>query len=210
MAAPGAFGRAQAQAWQPELGAEAGHRHGHRRYAVLPPQQLRPADRALRRQTGQCPARRRHDGPHQRLGLAKLLLFDATGGTESTIGIRGTIGYVAPGNNLLLGRLCNSSTSVTITCQKKLLCLVCCAEYGTTGSYGLTLLEILPGKGRRRARLRHDAAGVRRGGIPERIEQWMSRTDLSLFQLPLFFIKKKGASSVYSGSFPPLTAGAAS
>jgi serine/threonine protein kinase len=32
--------------------------------------------------------------------LAKLLLVDATGAenTESTIGIRGTIGYVAPGN----------------------------------------------------------------------------------------------------------------
>ncbi|KAE8804526.1 putative receptor-like protein kinase [Hordeum vulgare] len=57
-------------------------------------------------------------------GLAKLLLLDAPGGTESTIGIRGTIGYVAPE----YGTTGSVSTA------------------GDAYSYGVTLLEILAGK----------------------------------------------------------------
>ncbi|XP_048544531.1 putative receptor-like protein kinase At3g47110 [Triticum urartu] len=57
-------------------------------------------------------------------GLAKLLLLDTAGGTESTIGIRGTIGYVAPE----YGTTGSVSTA------------------GDAYSYGLTLLEILAGK----------------------------------------------------------------
>ncbi|KAF7111070.1 hypothetical protein CFC21_111120 [Triticum aestivum] len=57
-------------------------------------------------------------------GLAKLLLLNAAGGTESTIGIRGTIGYVAPE----YGTTGSVSTA------------------GDAYSYGVTLLEILAGK----------------------------------------------------------------
>ncbi|CAM0909279.1 unnamed protein product [Alopecurus aequalis] len=59
-------------------------------------------------------------------GLAKLLLLDAAGagGTESTIGIRGTIGYVAPE----YGTIGNVSAA------------------GDAYSFGITLLEILVGK----------------------------------------------------------------
>ncbi|CAM0909280.1 unnamed protein product [Alopecurus aequalis] len=59
-------------------------------------------------------------------GLAKLLLLDAAGdrSTESTIGIRGTIGYVAPE----YGTMGNVSAA------------------GDTYSFGITLLEILVGR----------------------------------------------------------------